>query len=364
MRRKPAGDGEARRPRPGPAGGEAQHIELLRGCRFLAALPHKRLRQLAAKLHAAAFGDGAQIIAQGDAATGMYFIERGRCAVTFAGGEGGRELGDGCCFGELALLAADARTADVHAVGDVACLRLDRAEVAPILQNCWGSDRELQRKEQMLSAVPIFEQVSVGERLELATIMEPVELPEPHMEIVTEGKRGDCMYVLESGTLTVSIRGVGCVGELNDGDSFGELAITQDASWRTATVTSASPAKCWRLSKQHVQHILTSMECAAVLQASSTVYKQRERLRSSAKIEELIQMFWGVVVVESNRLARGTAGAATRWQMLQRAVQGRQVTRAGYESLHQCITKALEPVFDQAKAADAAQADWANDIVK
>ena len=101
-----------------------------------------------------------------------------------------------------------------------------------------------------------------------------------------------------------------------------------------------------------------------MLQASSTVYKQRERLRSSAKIEQLIQIFWGVVVVESNRLARGTAGAASRWQMLQRAVQGRQVTRAGYESLHQCITKALEPVFDQAKAADAAQADWANDIVK
>ena len=64
------------------------------------------------------------------------------------------------------------------------------------------------------------------------------------------------------------------------------------ASWRTATVTSASPAKCWRLSKQHVQHILTSMECAAVLQASSTVYKQRERLRSSAKIEQPVVIDW------------------------------------------------------------------------
>ena len=78
MGRKPAGDGEARRPRPGPADGEARHLELLRGCRFLAALPHKRLRQRAAKLHAASFGDGAQIIAQGDAATGMFFIERRR----------------------------------------------------------------------------------------------------------------------------------------------------------------------------------------------------------------------------------------------------------------------------------------------
>jgi len=45
--------------------------------------------------------------------------------------------------------------------------------------------------------------------------------------IVKEGERGLTFYIIISGTTTVHKEGIGVVGQLMKGKSFGEIALTQ-----------------------------------------------------------------------------------------------------------------------------------------
>ena len=56
--------------------------------------------------------------------------------------------------------------------------------------------------------------------------------------VVREGDAGDQFFIIESGTVDVTIRG-GFVRTLSVGDSFGEIALLRDIP-RTATVTAIS----------------------------------------------------------------------------------------------------------------------------
>ncbi len=67
--------------------------------------------------------DGAALVSEGDAGDAMYLVQAGRCRVD-RGGETIAELGPGDHFGEIALLTDGARTASVHAEGEVTVLRL------------------------------------------------------------------------------------------------------------------------------------------------------------------------------------------------------------------------------------------------
>lgn len=69
------------------------------------------------------FDKDSQIIKQGEAADGMYFIEEGTVSVRIQQEAGGETeisvLGKGLYFGELALVTHRARAASVYAVDNV-----------------------------------------------------------------------------------------------------------------------------------------------------------------------------------------------------------------------------------------------------
>jgi cAMP-dependent protein kinase regulator len=68
---------------------------------------------------------------------------------------------------------------------------------------------------------------------------------EPGQEITSEGEGGLNFFVVDSGKATVTVRG-DVVGALAPGDSFGEIALV-DKSARTATITAATPMRCYAL---------------------------------------------------------------------------------------------------------------------
>lgn len=84
-----------------------------------------------------------QIIKQGDAAHGMYFVERGEIKVTISNPddpeaeeeEVGR-LSKGTYFGELALIENKPRSANVYALGDVQVAFLQRDSFERLLGSC------------------------------------------------------------------------------------------------------------------------------------------------------------------------------------------------------------------------------------
>ena len=65
--------------------------------------------------------------------------------------------------------------------------------------------------------------------------------------IIKEGDPGDLFYVLEEGSVTISIKGE-TVGELSSSASFGDLAIMYNSP-RAATITGSSDCTLWCLDR-------------------------------------------------------------------------------------------------------------------
>jgi CRP-like cAMP-binding protein len=92
-------------------------IETLRGVRMLRALPAATIEQLAARLEHAEFLPRQTVFQQGAPGECFYIVEAGQAEVV----RDGRiiaMLGHGDCFGEIALLRDQLRTATVRASPD------------------------------------------------------------------------------------------------------------------------------------------------------------------------------------------------------------------------------------------------------
>jgi cAMP-dependent protein kinase regulator len=79
-------------------------------------------------------------------------------------------------------------------------------------------------------------------------------------KIIVEGDQGDCMYVLESGTLTCTKVFPGkteptTLKEYVPGEGFGELALLYNAP-RAATITATSDSVMWRVDRDTFNNIV------------------------------------------------------------------------------------------------------------
>jgi len=111
---------------------------------------------------------------------------------------------------------------------------LDRAARVPVEQL------------ELLSRSPIFAPLPASTLEQLADSLEEVRVP-AGQEIVRQGDSGDRYFLVEDGTLDVSVDGRQ-VQTLGAGDSFGEIALLRDVP-RTATVTAQTDAVLYALDR-------------------------------------------------------------------------------------------------------------------
>jgi hypothetical protein len=131
----------------------ARELALLSGVPMLRLLPLTVLEQVASDLTALRFGDGAEVIRQGEVGDRFYIVAEGAADVSVDGRQV-RRLQAGESYGEIALLRDVPRTASVTASGDLVTFTLERdAFIAAVtgdrqslhaaeavIDERWGSD--------------------------------------------------------------------------------------------------------------------------------------------------------------------------------------------------------------------------------
>ena len=83
---------------------------------------------------------------------------------------------------------------------------------------------------------------------------------QPGEHVIEEGKRGLTFYIIITGDTHVYKEGIGIVGQLGPGKSFGEVALTQGNDLRTATVTAVTAVECVRLHKSNFDYYVRDIQ--------------------------------------------------------------------------------------------------------
>lgn len=90
-----------------------------------------------------------------------------------------------------------------------------------------------------------------SENLELVISKMKYYTLQPKSEVITQGKAGDCFFIVASGKLDVITDGI-ITGVLTKGQSFGELALMHDTP-RPATIVAATFSNLWGITRKEFQ---------------------------------------------------------------------------------------------------------------
>ncbi len=124
-------------------------------------------------------------------------------------------------------------------------------------------------KVQALKSVPLFEDLSRKELIQLERICEDLEV-EPGRILCKEGQTGQEFFVIVDGKVQVTRKGRR-LSTLSSGDFLGEIALVTELP-RTATATAETPVRLF---------VLTRREFHAVLDQNPKV--ERKVLRALAR---------------------------------------------------------------------------------
>jgi len=132
------------------------------------------------------------------------------------------------------------------------------ARVAQAIAAARDRQEQAANTSPSLESVPLFSWVPRDELVSLLTAVEPVRVAAGN-SVVEEGRPGDSLYLVVSGTLAVTTQtpedvGTVEVGRLGPGDFFGEVSLLTGVP-RTATVTAVTEAELLRLGRETVEDL-------------------------------------------------------------------------------------------------------------
>lgn len=234
---------------------------------MLRALDDAGLQSLADLAEHRSFGDGEQIIRQGERGDGFFLVVEGQVRVTLAERDDAQvaRIGPGGFFGEMSLLHDQPRSASVWSSGPSTLLYFDKSRVLPLLER-YPRVREvlsgvaLQRTEDNLWSV-LFDESEVDETLaELERGLQhcDVDPPEPAQARTTARRveRGEPLpdndHTVEIKRIPVGPASASFDNEVTTPIGSEELARAledsrerEDPTVKLAAISNPSPKRTW-----------------------------------------------------------------------------------------------------------------------
>jgi CRP-like cAMP-binding protein/Tfp pilus assembly protein PilF len=227
---------------------------------------------------------GETIIKQGAEGDFFYVVEKGSLLVFVDDAQVGT-ITSGGSFGELALMYSSPRAATVTAVDNDVLWALDRQTFRKILLiNMLNHRRKV---ETFLKNVPLLTTLTAYERGVVADALE-YKTYQPGDVVFRQGDPGDAFYIVEQGTLQATQQATRevsevPVGDLKEGDYFGEVALLKDSP-RNATITATSVAKVAYMNRGAFTRLLGP--CLVILERNMDAYKTADQVLKSMAQDE------------------------------------------------------------------------------
>lgn len=210
-----------------------------------------------------------EVITQGDLGDNFYVIEKGSFEVLIDG-KLIITLHDGQSFGELALMYNQPRAATILSKSNGILWAIDGQTFRKVIIDIAYKKRTLY--ENMLSGTPLFNQLSRSEICRIAEAVSPITYQSGDT-IVKQGDIGEEFFIIADGQVQVSQsqkdhdhkkqshidKQEKIIKILKEGDYFGELALLNKDSKRTATVKALSKVLCLTLSRADFIRLLGSV---------------------------------------------------------------------------------------------------------
>ena len=236
-------------------------VKFLRQISLFGDLSEATLFNIAESMNLVKFDDGQLIIKQDEVGEEFFLIRRGTVLVTqkMKNSDEDKVLarcGPGDYFGELALLKNEPRQANVVASGEVELFALNRVNFNKFLGPLQkildvAKDVALMKKVEILA-----DNLNESEMEQVSRALERKVCKDGH-QIIKQGDHGDHFYMIESGSVTISIDGVE-VGSLSDSSAtpyFGEMSLIRD-DVRVASVTADGSAHLVYLDRHDFNRLL------------------------------------------------------------------------------------------------------------
>lgn len=214
---------------------------------------------------------GEVIVRQGEPGDSFFVITRGMVRIYRENDLGETEelakLGEGSILGEMAVLAAEPRTASVAAEGGADLLVFKREALAAMSEDLPQVGKVLERfatqrmVKNLLASNPFFKPFTREQRQALLARFEAHRLPKGTV-MVRQNEEGRGIYLILHGgavvTRTETDGSTITLAELGAGDCFGEIAVLQERP-TTAKVATSRDSTVMFLAKEHFQKLVDAV---------------------------------------------------------------------------------------------------------
>jgi CRP-like cAMP-binding protein len=265
---------------PGRAAAELPRVPLFSD------LPREAFVALAERVALHRLEAGAAIVSEGEQGTSFFVVASGSVRVEKRGPDGApvplARLGEGCFFGEMAILSGEPRAATVVAETDCevleirADLLLDLAREHPKVVESLAQFYRRRLLANAMSASALFRPFGREDRAALMARFRTREVA-AGTEVVAEGAPSDGLYVVLSGALDVWKRREGVptlAGRLREGDVFGEMSCLRKGP-ASATVLANRRCLLLRLPRSSFDELVVTYP--QILELVSELSDERHR---------------------------------------------------------------------------------------